>query len=205
MPDERSDETAPGGRGRGKSLPSPRGLPLRIGLKLHRARLEKGLTIDQVAKATGLSKGFISQLEHDKTSASVASLLKLCQVLGTRVSSLFEPSGAMITRKESRVPSNLGGEGVLDYLLTPPNERSLQLIESHIDPGGTAGEELWSAGADVDCIYVLRGQLEVQLADQTITLRAGDSLTLSLPEPHTWRNPSKQKAVVIFALTPSVF
>jgi transcriptional regulator with XRE-family HTH domain len=180
-------------------------LAVSIGARLNKARVEKGLTIEQVATASGLSKGFVSQLERGKASASVASLFRICESLGVRLSSLLDPAGGMLVRKDGREASNFGGEGVVDYLLTPPNERAIQLIETHIDPGGTAGEELWSA-ADVDCIYVLRGRLEVILADRTVMLKAGDAFTLSSREPHTWREPTKkQKAVVIFALAPAVF
>lgn len=176
----------------------------RIGPRLRRARHHQGLTLEQIAKATGLSKSFLSQLERDGTSASVASLFKICRFLRISVASLLEPSGFITVRKGDRPTSSFGEVGVVDHLLTPPEERALQVIETHIEPGGTAGEKLWSTDADVDCMYVTSGRLEVRFADRTVELNEGDSLTLSPREPHTWRNPSSSRpTVVIFALTPS--
>ncbi|MGB3337961.1 MAG: helix-turn-helix transcriptional regulator, partial [Devosia sp.] len=53
-----------------------------IGTKLRTARKTRGLTLDQVAQAAGLTKGFVSRLERDDVSPSVASLVTVCEVLG---------------------------------------------------------------------------------------------------------------------------
>ena len=61
-----------------------------IGAKLRAARKLRSLTLDQVALAAGLTKGFVSRLERDDVSPSVASLVAVCDVLGLRVGELFE-------------------------------------------------------------------------------------------------------------------
>lgn len=179
---------------------------LPIGRRLRRARLERGLTLDQVASAVGLTKSFLSQLERDGTSASVASLQRICQVLGIRIAELLEPPSHSLLRHANRTPVSFGGEGVLDYILTPPDERRLQVFETHIAPGGSAGDELWTAEIDVDLILVLDGELEILFEDRSLTLAAGDALSFSPREPHTWRNPSAtDEAVVVIASAPAGF
>ena len=62
-----------------------------IGTKLRSARKARNLTLDQVAQAAGLTKGFVSRLERDDVSPSVASLVTVCDVLGLRVGAVFRP------------------------------------------------------------------------------------------------------------------
>ena len=72
---------------------------LRIGPRLRARRLERGLTISEVAGEAGLTAGFISQLERDLTSASLSSLYRICAVLGIRVGNLIDdvPSGTLLS------------------------------------------------------------------------------------------------------------
>jgi len=62
-----------------------------IGNRLRSARKLRGLTLDQVAQSAGLTKGFVSRLERDDVSPSVASLVAVCETLGLRVGELFDP------------------------------------------------------------------------------------------------------------------
>jgi len=176
----------------------------RIGAKLRAARLERGKTIADVAGAAGLSNGFISLLERDETNASVGSLLKICEVLELRIGSLFEEPRTHLVRKDEREPAGFGGFGIEDEVLTPRWERSLQVIESQIEPGGRSGDEAHSFEADAELIYVLRGALDLEFATGPVRLRSGDAFLLSPREPHSWRNPSgTAPATVLWIITPA--
>jgi DNA-binding XRE family transcriptional regulator len=72
----------------------PGGAPaVRIGARLRAARQARGLTLDKVAAATGVTKGFLSRLERDDVSPSVASLVAVCDVLGVRVERAVRHAG----------------------------------------------------------------------------------------------------------------
>jgi transcriptional regulator with XRE-family HTH domain len=177
---------------------------IRIGARLRDARRARGLTIDQVAGSTGLTKGFISQLERDQANASVASLIGICDALRIRVGALFEPSRTDLVRAEDRPRINFGGRGVTEYLLTPDRDGRIQVIESLIEPGGEGGEELYSLPSEAEFVHVMRGDLEVVVHDQVHHLSTGDSLTFHPRDPHTWRNPSKRRVThVLWVLAPS--
>ncbi|MCX6372802.1 MAG: cupin domain-containing protein [Actinobacteria bacterium] len=80
------------------------------------------------------------------------------------------------------------------------------MLETHIAPQGAPDTEQWPHGGDVDIVYVLSGELEIRFADNTVTLGAGDALTFSPAEPHSWRNPSRSDdAVVIWVMLPAKF
>ena len=72
-----------------RALPVSPSHRVRIGSKLRAARTTHGYTLEQLARATGLTKGFLSRVERDETSPSVATLLTLCEVMSIDVGSLF--------------------------------------------------------------------------------------------------------------------
>ncbi|MFE2426826.1 helix-turn-helix domain-containing protein [Streptomyces sp. NPDC059373] len=177
----------------------------RFGGRLRTARRSAGLTIEDVAKRTGLSKGFVSQLERDNTQVSVANLVRICAVVGVDVGSLFRPPGHALVTRENRTEINFGGHGVRDFLLTPPNRRGFQLIEAELEPAATSGDEPYALDVEQETVHVLEGSLTVQIEDETFPLQAGDTLTFGGRTRHTWRNASPRvKARVIWVLAPGV-
>lgn len=175
-----------------------------IGARIRAARLAGGLTLEKVAAAAGLTKGFISRLERDEVSPSVASLVAVCAAIGLRVGELFEPPQTAVVRAGEAPKINFGGRRVKEYLLTPGTQQHLEVIHSRIDPGGTGGTQPYTLDCDAEFVYVIAGELEVQLTDHVIRLAAGDCLTFPGREPHTWRNASKSAPCeVLWVLAPA--
>ena len=177
---------------------------VRIGSRLRAARKAHGYTLDQLASASGLTKGFLSRVERDETSPSVASLLTLCEVMSVDVGSLFSAPDVALVRRNAAPAINLGGTGVTEQLMTPRGQSALQLIHSRIDPGGTGGSDLYSINCELEVVYVLKGSIEMVFSDHTQKLSTGDALTFSGGEPHTWHNCSGSRAAeVIWVLVPA--
>jgi transcriptional regulator with XRE-family HTH domain len=180
---------------------------LRVGSRLRARRLELELTISEVAERAGLTAGFISQLERDLTSASLSSLYRICAVLGIRVGNLVDdvPAGRLIRREEQARRSLAMGDAE-HLLLSSRDERRFHVTESHIPPGGSAGEELYTLPADVELVYVLRESLELRVGEETHVLQEGDTFSYSPRDPHTWRNQSEtDEAVVLWTALPNPY
>jgi transcriptional regulator with XRE-family HTH domain len=183
---------------------SPTAGEVRIGSKLRAARQALGYTLDQLAASSGLTKGFLSRIERDETSPSVASLITLCEVMSLDVGSLFTVPEVALVRRDSAPAINLGGTGVTEKLMTPRGQSRLQLIHSSIDPGGTGGSDFYTINCELEVLYVLKGSVELILTDRRQRLTTGDSLTFAGGEPHTWRNASQTRpAEVIWVLVPA--
>ncbi|MDQ1620833.1 MAG: hypothetical protein QOE19_3402 [Actinomycetota bacterium] len=177
---------------------------VRIGGRLRAARQARGLTLEKVAEATGLNKGFISRLERDEVSPSVASLLAVCEVLGIRIGELFETPQTQVVRAAEGRRINFGGRKVQEFLLTPGTQSQLQVIHSTIEPGGNGGKELYTLDCEVEFVYVVRGELHVTVSSEAVLLAAGDAFTFPGKEPHTWANASNdQECEVLWALAPA--
>lgn len=176
-----------------------------IGRELRAARQRQGLTLERLAEATGLTKGFLSQVERDLTSPSVGTLLRLCTVLDVPVGQLFSTSQGPLVRAAERSPVQFGGQGVDEYQLTPAGERRLLVLQSDIAPGGGSGEEAYRLESDAEFVHVLAGALRVEVGDATFRLAAGDSLTFDAVSPHRWRNESLViPARVLWVLAPAL-
>ena len=187
-----------------KALPiEPSNAPVAIGSRIRAARQAQRMTIEQVADATGLTKGFLSRVERDLTSPSVASLVTLCQVLSVSIGDLFAVPETHLTRAQEAPRISLGGEGIVERLLTARSERRVQLLQADIEPHGTGESELYAVDCDVDVLHVVRGQITLIMTNERYSLRAGDTLTFPGREPHTWVNPSDEPATVLWVLVPA--
>lgn len=176
---------------------------VRIGARLRAARKARSLTLDQVAQAACLTKGFVSRLERDDVSPSVASLVAVCDTLGLRVGDLFDPPVTSVLRAGEGQLINFGGHGAVERLVTPGTQTSLEVIHSVIEPGGGGGDELYTLACDAECAYVLTGTVQVVLESGPELLSAGDAMTFSGKAPHTWSNPGAETSEVLWILAPA--
>ncbi|OFI37609.1 XRE family transcriptional regulator [Arthrobacter sp. SW1] len=187
-----------------KALPvEPSNVPLAIGSRIRAARQSQRLTIEQVAEATGLTKGFLSRVERDLTSPSVASLVTLCQVLSVSIGDLFAAPETHLTRRDDGPKISLGGEGIVERLLTARSERRLQIIQAVIEPRGRGESELYAVDCDVDVLHVIKGRIQLILSNEKYELEEGDTLSFPGREPHTWVNPTDDTVEVLWILVPA--
>jgi transcriptional regulator with XRE-family HTH domain len=176
-----------------------------LGSRLRSSRQAQGLTILQVATSTGLTKGFISRIERDETSPSVATLLTICEVLSIEVGSLFAATQVDVVRAADAPLINMGGSGAEERLMTPRGQPRLQLIRSVMEPGASGGAELYTINSEIEVVYVVRGTIEVRFADEVVLLDAGDALTFEGREPHSWENTSSDVVEVLWTLAPAAW
>lgn len=174
-----------------------------IGARLRAARTAQGLSLAQLADTTGLSKGFLSRVERDETSPSVATLVQLCQVLSLPVGALFAEPEVQHVSFESAPRINLGGFGADERLMTPRGEQRVQLLRSELAPDAHGGSELYTINCDVEVLHVVSGSMSVRFADRVATLRAGDALTFPGREPHSWRVDGGEPAVALWVIVPA--
>ncbi|HEX2175926.1 MAG TPA: XRE family transcriptional regulator [Nocardioidaceae bacterium] len=178
--------------------------PGRLGARLREARRAQRKTLAQVAQESGLTKGFVSKLENDQSSASVASLLRLCEALAIPIGSLFESSVGQVVRHGEYPPIAFGGTGMREYLLTPRSERRVQAILSEIEPDGGSGEARYTLPTEVEFVLVLAGEIDIDLAGQPLRLAAGDSLTFPAATEHAFRALGPDPAQVLWVVTPAL-
>jgi transcriptional regulator with XRE-family HTH domain len=185
----------------GKSR-APKTLP-NIGGLLRTRRRSLDLTLEFVAETCEITKGFLSDIERDKSSPSVATLVRLCDVLNIPVGSLFSSVGSAVIRKDERVPIKFGGTKMKDYLLSPTSAAKAQVILSNMAPGGTGGDVLYSLRCEEEFVFVLAGSVTISIEDEETILLKYDAMTFDPRRPHTFRNSSMTKSAhALFVLMP---
>lgn len=150
---------------------------LKVGRELRQRRNELGLSLREVAELTDLSIGFLSQLENDQVSPSLASLDRIAHALRTPIFELLSSDDRdPVVRADDRPAAILGGTDVeIDLLTNFPN---WQMMPFHRTLAvGEKYEALRIERAREEWIYVLRGEMEIYLRNQEPhVLRPGDSI-----------------------------
>lgn len=172
-----------------------------IGARLRAARKRRGLSTGQVAEAAGVTRGFLSQLERDLTSASLGTIARICDALGIRVGELFEAGRADIVRSGEHPKLEYLAGKISELLLTPPSDGRLEVYDSRIAPH-TQAEKPYTMRVGTGFIYMLGGTLEFQVGDRVYVIKEGDSFTYAPSESHSWRNPSAtEEARLLWVVT----
>jgi DNA-binding transcriptional MerR regulator/mannose-6-phosphate isomerase-like protein (cupin superfamily) len=178
--------------------------PMLPGKRFRRLRTQRGLSLAEVAKETGVSVGFLSALERGQMSASVSTLRRVARFYRMNILSLFETScGARrLVRPEHR-----------RVLETTPGVRMELLAWGHtamephlfrIKPGGGSGESYSHEGEEF--LHVLRGDFEIWLdGKEHYRLKPGDSLYFESSTPHRWKNPGRKETWLLWVNTPPTF
>jgi len=174
------------------------------GQRFRRLRVRRGLSLAQVARATGVSVGFLSALERGQMRSSVATLRRIARFYKTSIMSLFDTNGEiqhLVRRKDRKILET--SPGVRMELLAWGNTA----MEPHlfrIKPGGGSGESYSHEGEEF--LHVLLGEFEIWLNKQEhYVLKAGDSLYFESSTPHRWKNTGRSETWLLWVNTPPTF
>ena len=180
-------------RGRTSPLGDAGAQLAQVGHRLRVAREERGMTIASVAEFTGLTKGFLSQVERGLASASVTSLAAICDALNLPMGKLFEPPQVYVSRAAEREPTRLIGTGLTDAILSPPGQAGMQVIETIVEPGGHGDPEPYGLPVEREFVVVLGGALVLNIESVEHELGEGDAVSFNARLAHTWRNASDEE------------
>lgn len=154
-----------------------------VGAQIRRRRRERALTLAQVAEASGLNTGYLSQVENDKASPSLETLAALAEALDVPVAwFLLETSrGPQLVRRSERPRRRvLGGRSSMTQV-DGGVARDLVILEGDVSPGRSTG--LHSHPGDEHHI-VLSGRLRISQGDAVVEAAAGDYVLLDGTLPH---------------------
>lgn len=176
-----------------------------IGRKVRELRTQRGLSVRTLAARAGFSPSFISQMESDTVSPSIASLEKVAEELGVSLGQFFssiEAAPREVVRKEERPEHESGwSRSTVALLADGAPGRKLSAVEISVEPGGTSGKRA-SFGSQEAIVLVLSGGLTVWLRGQEVELGAGDSVYVSEDAELSWANTGSERAVLVMVATP---
>lgn len=175
-----------------------------IGAKIKRLRLSNQLTLEELANRSELTKGFLSQLERDLTSPSIATLENILEALGTNLKDFFsEDEDEQIVFSKDDFFENTQDDYKISYIIpnAQKNEMEPILIElkedkksMEIDPHD--GEEFG---------YVIQGKVTLVNGEEEYDVKKGETFYLKGNLPHYIINRNDTLAKVIWVSTPPIF
>jgi transcriptional regulator with XRE-family HTH domain len=189
------------------SGPAPAGAELQLGPRIRALRQARKITLRELAGRAGVTESFLSQVEREVTSPSIASVQKIARGLDLAIAELFTedvPHGRVVRRADRRRIA-YPGLGAVDEFLTSGLDGRMQVILSTIEPGGGTGDEAYAHESDEEVVVVLTGRLELWVADEHYILEEGDTVTYSSRLKHRNKNVGPGTALVLFCVTPPSF
>ena len=177
-----------------------------IGGQIRELRKVKNLTLQQVADRSGISVGYLSQIERNQSRLPIGVLKRISDVLGVHINwffhaSLVEPESerGIIVRAQNRRRLSFTGLGIIEELLSPDLKGPLELILSTIEPGADSGEYNHDG---VEAGLVIEGRLDLWVGGTYFQLETGDSFTFRSTEIHRCANSGGVPAKVVWVITP---
>jgi quercetin dioxygenase-like cupin family protein/DNA-binding XRE family transcriptional regulator len=179
-----------------------------IGPKIRRLRLRKKLGLVQLGEHSGLSPALLSKIERGHLFPTLPTLLRIALVFGVGLDHFFKedsdrPVHAVVRKADRiRLPDKAGRISPTYYFESldyPVSDRKLDGYYVEIEAEGEPSEPHEHPGAEI--IYVLRGELVVNLEGEDFTLGEGDSMYFDCTHPHSYRRKGTSPCAAIVVVT----
>lgn len=177
---------------------------MQIGNKIKELRMLKGLTQEELADRAELSKGFISQVERDLTSPSIATLIDILQCLGTDLKTFFNDSAdeQVVFHKTDyfeKEDKELGNK--IEWIIPNAQKNMMEPILLSLEPGGCTYPDNPHEGEEFG--YVLSGQISVVVGGKAYKAQKGESFYFVPKYKHYIE--SKKGAQILWVSAPPSF
>ncbi len=175
-----------------------------IGAKLRDLRLKNGLTQEELADRAELSKGFISQLENDLTSPSIATLIDILTLLGSKLSEFFadDDSERLVFTSDDYFEKKYEGETVT-WIVPTAQKNAMEPVIVELARGESTDADIPHEGEEFG--YVLSGAVCVVVGDREERANAGDTFYFSSDRKHYIKNVSDGISKILWVSCPPTF
>ncbi|MEV4090606.1 helix-turn-helix domain-containing protein [Streptosporangium saharense] len=189
-----------------------------VGARMRRFRKERGLTLRGLAAASGLSIGFLSQVERGISAIGLTALNGVAAALGRSVADFFgdepgqelpavptapQPGHFTLTRAEAGATEYISGQQTYRMLSARGPGLVLEPLLVRIAPGGRREDAYGHAGEEF--AFVLEGELIYEVDGVEHRLCPGDSVHLRSTVPHSMYNDTDRVTTVVSVVTPRLF
>jgi transcriptional regulator with XRE-family HTH domain len=178
-------------------------LNARIAQRVRELRAARGLSLDELARKSGVSRSMISLIERGESSPTAVVLEKLAAGLGAMLASLFEAPEARraadsgpVARRKDQVEWKDPASGYVRRNVSPASvTQPMQIVEVHFPAGARVAFESGQRDARVyQQIWVLQGSMDITIGKETHRLQDGDCLAMELDQPTMFHNPTRKSA-----------
>jgi len=176
-----------------------------IGEKIKRLRTANSLTQQELADRCELTKGYISQLERDLTSPSIATLTDILECLGTDLGTFFNEAidGKIVFKEEDVFVKETDDNYIINWIIPNAQKNKMEPILVELDSYGKTKLDVPHEGEEFG--YVLSGTIMLYYGSHAFKVKKGESFYFKTNKSHYIENTSKNTARVIWVSTPPNF
>ena len=175
-----------------------------LGKKIRQMRNQKGLTQSELADRCELTKGYISQLENNLNSPSIATLTDILSALGSNLSEFFqeEREEKIVFSKNEFIEKD--SDGVLfNWLIPNAQKNMMEPVLVELSEGVETAGDIPHEGEEFG--YVLEGKIAIILGNKHYLCKKGEAFCYPANKPHSIVNKSKGKTKFLWISTPPNF
>jgi transcriptional regulator with XRE-family HTH domain len=208
MPPTRRRRTAPAA-GAAASLPGEHAeatadLTSVVGTNLRRLRLERGLSLEALAKQSGVSRAMLGQIELGQSAPTINVLWRVARGLGTTFSALISgsvPAGPVVLRAQQAKLLSSSDHKFTSRALFPTNQaRRVEFYELHLAAGAVEEADAHPPGT-TENLVVAAGSVDIEIGGGAQSLQTGDAILFTADAPHVYRNRGKVDARMYLVMT----
>ena len=175
-----------------------------LGGKIKQMRNQKGLTQEELADRCELTKGYISQLENNVNSPSIATLTDILVALGSNLAEFFkeETEEKVVFTKEEFFEKEADGV-TWNWLIPNAQKNMMEPVLIELDEGAETAGDIPHEGEEFG--YVLEGKIAILLGKKQYVCKKGEAFYYPASKPHSIINKGKNKAKFLWVSTPPNF
>jgi transcriptional regulator with XRE-family HTH domain len=175
-----------------------------VGENLRRLRTQRGLSLEKLSKASGVSRAMLGQVELGQSAPTINVLWKIARALGVPFSTLITERGAGTTRimplTGAKRLTSADGRFVSRALFPFDVPRTVEFYELRLAARGFEEAEPHAPGT-VENLVVSQGHVDIQISAESHLLGPGDAILFEADVPHTYRNTGDVEAVMYLVMT----
>lgn len=179
---------------------------MNIGDRIKRLRIKNSLTQEELADRSELTKGFISQVERDLTSPSIATLVDILEGLGTNLKDFFNENideKIVFSIDDAFETENEDLKYNLKWIIPNAQKNTMEPILIELDQNGRSKEDSPHEGEEFG--YVISGSIYIHLGNEVLKVKKEESFYFKANSNHYISNAGKTKAKIIWVSTPPSF
>lgn len=183
---------------------APDELTATVGENLRRLRVKRGLSLEKLAEASGVSRSMLGQIELGQSTPTIKTLWRIAGALKLPFAALLSEGAKSGTRilpgAEAKTLTSQDGSFSSRALFPFEAERKVEFYELRLAPKGVEHADAHAAGTKEN-LYVAQGALDLTVRDEQHRLSKGDAIVFEADAPHVYENPGSTPTVMYLVMT----
>ncbi len=175
-----------------------------VGANLRRLRVRRGLSLERLSKASGVSRAMLSQVELGQSTPTINVVWKITTALGVPFSTLIAseeaPAASVLRLRDAKVLVSNTGAFSSRALFPFSGPRRAEFYELKLAPRATERAEAHASGTHENLI-VAKGHAALEFSDQREILEPGDAIVFPADVPHAYVNTGDTEVVMYLVMT----